>query len=1291
MAARVLDLEIVKAMTQAVASSGSGDTMKRSGATLLSISLFDLHSNLLKVENLEDPILLKIADNVSDDAVCVFWNETLGEWSEEGVTRQRTDGSSELLCATTHLSCFAGVVKQIGKTLQCSNAVFLFSQEAMDNLGRGGWESTSACVAIWFTMGGAVLWLLWAASLDYRDSLLLNLDEHRATLTHARRISCLSEAPEESSGSWLGWPKFVAGIALEISMMLIESSVGRFKALMKAIIEAPQAPQVLVETAAVEAQSITVGINSESVYTIRRLGEASSVMTQHGIYALSHKVATVKNLHQKGDEALMSFLDRSLAFKFARLCVAFNPVMAMMTISLFQSHLERAWLFVVRLAGAAAANAFFFTSTSIPKNGPNCGEPDEYPWTGRLVVGFANTLLSDGIMYFLVSLRGEHYPELALLDGIEIPLDKMRRRMRAAKVRTFIFWMLLLSYTGAGIYASLAFNATVSEKDQADWLVACMFTLLDLLVIECVVGALIISLLVGLAMWCRSGMKEAVQLNRGFSRALTRLDEFANLASRLTGIVSADPRGRVWERRSSGSSLTTRDTESRRIMASQQSLQRAIDLLEEGAGEDFSKRSVHARSSTCLVSAAAILEDEPDLQLAWSQDDLPQPSSPGTNPQLQQHSMTSILSNGSVAQSIAQVRSAMTRARRGLERESTDNPERGASKRSVHPSCTVVAPRPPDDHEPELHLEQGQLSSISFQQRPSSSGMGEDQQTKQHSMFSVTSNDAAWSASSSCASSSGVYRMSVQDRHGHEAQLIDHMEEGACEDSPTVATQKAFPLNILGASKRPAPPSSTLVAAPPGDGEEFDPQVEQGWLSRPSSLQKQPRSSGMDEDQQVKQRILPGVISNDALQRVASASGVYRATERARHGHEARSSDNSEEGAYTDSSKPETQRAFPLDASRWLLPPSSALVAAPPQDEQELELHLEQGQLSSSSFQQWPSSSGMGEDQAKRHGLSGMTSNDAAWSSSPLGASSSGVYRMSTQASHGHGSAIVVAPREDGEEPELQLEQGQLSQQHEAQPGEDNLGEGGSRREADTQEIPQPPRRKKRKPPLWPCKWGQSALVGADADAEPELQSGQGLLISSSLRRQPISTSIAEDPQLQQHTVIGVRSNDAARNSPSVAACTASDGTIQQQRHYPAEALSSMRFNDGRGTIQQQTQQHLTGVTSNDAAPNVPLAAACAQDRRVTIQQHEAQVAEHFEEEGCLKKKAQTQEAPGRKGRSFSGEWDAEGNAAKPASMQKSPIHTSVPVARFALPDAVPIPPPRKRGRKKQAQNSVAV
>eukprot|EP00931_Biecheleriopsis_adriatica_P031528 TRINITY_DN18480_c0_g1_i5.p1 TRINITY_DN18480_c0_g1~~TRINITY_DN18480_c0_g1_i5.p1 ORF type:complete len:265 (+),score=34.00 TRINITY_DN18480_c0_g1_i5:75-797(+) len=138
---------------------------------------------------------------------------------------------------------------------------------------------------------------------------------------------------------------------------------------------------------------------------------------------------------------------------------------------------------------------------------PKCFADREVFWemVKSAITGMLSSLLSDGILVFLVAVRGEQCPELALLEadgpneGNVIALDKARRNARA---KLAIFWGMASAYALLSLYVSICFLANVGYADARSFMWAYFAALFRYFVINPVGLASFLTFTCGLVLCC---------------------------------------------------------------------------------------------------------------------------------------------------------------------------------------------------------------------------------------------------------------------------------------------------------------------------------------------------------------------------------------------------------------------------------------------------------------------------------------------------------------------------------------------------------------------------------------------------------------------------------------------------------------------------------------------------------------------------------------------------------------------------------------------------------------------
>jgi len=133
--------------------------------TLLSVNLFSESHGVYSVSGLLEPIILVLP--VTDaDAICVWWDADLLDWSDEGMTIVNFTGT-ELVCATTHLTLFAAIVRGFVDTVECSQ-VTLLSRQGVVAISDGDWATRPLTWILWTGLFLLICFLASAIFVDVR-------------------------------------------------------------------------------------------------------------------------------------------------------------------------------------------------------------------------------------------------------------------------------------------------------------------------------------------------------------------------------------------------------------------------------------------------------------------------------------------------------------------------------------------------------------------------------------------------------------------------------------------------------------------------------------------------------------------------------------------------------------------------------------------------------------------------------------------------------------------------------------------------------------------------------------------------------------------------------------------------------------------------------------------------------------------------------------------------------------------------------------------------------------------
>jgi len=154
-------------------SSGTSDNRDGAGGplavrTAINIGLRSLSSsNALDVNGLAEPIRITLQANRSDDISCAFWDEERQDWSTHGITTVSRAEGRLLVCDTTHLSFFGGIVRGFTSTFECSQLILL-NAEAISQFVEGTWFYSSGAIMLWSVLVGLLGTLVLALLSDVR-------------------------------------------------------------------------------------------------------------------------------------------------------------------------------------------------------------------------------------------------------------------------------------------------------------------------------------------------------------------------------------------------------------------------------------------------------------------------------------------------------------------------------------------------------------------------------------------------------------------------------------------------------------------------------------------------------------------------------------------------------------------------------------------------------------------------------------------------------------------------------------------------------------------------------------------------------------------------------------------------------------------------------------------------------------------------------------------------------------------------------------------------------------------
>lgn len=411
----------------------------KSTSTPLSITLYGPDGNELNAVQLPEPILLTLRANATEDDQCVFWEPTSSMWSTEGITRVH-DGSSNLVCATNHLSLFGSIVKAFVRTLVCSNIRAIFSLEGLENLVRSpSWTIRAPAMTLWGTLllFACVLFRAGVADVISHETTLTAEEAHHHALHKGR-----SQQQNSSviSTIWnTGWQLnaflgFCSTMARKFCSKESVSGLGRVPIQMQL--------DIIIRS--------RVGIGRQS------LQKAGSI-----------------EMKRSGQNAVQNFRKSSFVAQAASLFKAKQPFLAAMRPNFELSHAARVAVLLTMLLGSSAASALFFATAG---GAAGSDDPEECQSTQSLQEELVESC-TIGILSGLFS----GLPALAFLA---VPRRRLSVQTRNAAIRYCSFWILLCSYGLLCLFVVATFLAKVTATDGNRWLISMLASAAQKLVLS---------------------------------------------------------------------------------------------------------------------------------------------------------------------------------------------------------------------------------------------------------------------------------------------------------------------------------------------------------------------------------------------------------------------------------------------------------------------------------------------------------------------------------------------------------------------------------------------------------------------------------------------------------------------------------------------------------------------------------------------------------------------------------------------------------------------------------------
>lgn len=137
----------------------------------INLNLYTMEGRKVPVSGLTDPVLLSLPTQRSEELTCAYWGEAQAEWLTDGLTGRalKDEDGERLLCATTHFTFFASVIKGFLDAFLCAQLPLL-SAEGFRELFMGSWGLSPLAVIYWLILLTLSVLMLLACRLDRKDA-----------------------------------------------------------------------------------------------------------------------------------------------------------------------------------------------------------------------------------------------------------------------------------------------------------------------------------------------------------------------------------------------------------------------------------------------------------------------------------------------------------------------------------------------------------------------------------------------------------------------------------------------------------------------------------------------------------------------------------------------------------------------------------------------------------------------------------------------------------------------------------------------------------------------------------------------------------------------------------------------------------------------------------------------------------------------------------------------------------------------------------------------------------------
>lgn len=474
----------LKGDTTETLSSGTGPNGRKVTLAAPPVSMkvaFASSGETVHVSGLAKPILVTVMSERPEGYKCAFWDEQAGSWSTEGVSTG-TDPDGSMQCATTHLSLFGAIFEELGQVLQCSNAKIL-SSEGIKKLGKGHW---------WRSLPGILLWVLClvlsignllAARADWKWSQGSVWNDEKFfiatpdTSLHNTGKCFLIDAIEEMINKVFDLCNLASMFAKDPKNMASDRIIA------------------------------TATKYSLAAHSNMAVGDVADHLWRKGEWMhedqLAGSVKMLKVQDMSHDQYENFFMNAYFVQKIWIIFSTIQPWFSLTQYSFTTPAKVRSQLLSTEILGALFLAALFYQSSgmAISEDSEDACKPAANMWRAFIrscIIGFICSLFAGWPIVLFASLRSREFRYALKWDEA-----KKKRALRKWKIKEILFWVLTVNYNTFCVFFVALFLANVSPGDHVDWLISCIFSMFDSLVVTPLKYATAIAGLATLVQWLR--------------------------------------------------------------------------------------------------------------------------------------------------------------------------------------------------------------------------------------------------------------------------------------------------------------------------------------------------------------------------------------------------------------------------------------------------------------------------------------------------------------------------------------------------------------------------------------------------------------------------------------------------------------------------------------------------------------------------------------------------------------------------------------------------------------------